>query len=139
VVDLIEPLAERGHGRRAAGHRRPLTARIICEQLGFDWSEVGAVKVDIWTKAVLDQIGRMQTREDMLENAKVMCELQNFIIRYIEDREKNPCEDMISDIVHAELADGENPGCRGTSRSRRSAASSSPAMTPPRPRSPTCC
>jgi cytochrome P450 len=51
----------------------------------------------------------MQTREDMLENAKVMCELQNFIIRYIEDREGNPREDMISDIVHAELADGENP------------------------------
>jgi cytochrome P450 len=109
VVDLIEPLAARGHGDGRLDIGAPLTAHIICEQLGFDWSEVGAAKVDIWTKAVLDQIGRMQTREDMLENAKVMCELQNFIIRYIAAREKQPREDMISDIVHAELADSDNP------------------------------
>jgi cytochrome P450 len=51
----------------------------------------------------------MQTREDMLQNAREMCDLQNFIIRYIEAREREPREDMISDIVHAELADGENP------------------------------
>jgi cytochrome P450 len=49
----------------------------------------------------------MQTREAMLENAAEMCDLQNFIIRYIEAREKEPREDMISDIVHARLDDGE--------------------------------
>jgi cytochrome P450 len=38
-----------------------------------------------------------------------MCELQNFIIRYIEAREREPREDMISDIVHARLDDDENP------------------------------
>ena len=70
---------------------------------------MGAEKVAVWTKAVLDQIGRMQTREAMLQNAAEMCDLQNFIIRYIEDRERNPREDMISDIVHARLDDDENP------------------------------
>jgi cytochrome P450 len=109
VVDLIEPLAERGHGDGIREIGGPLTARIICEQLGFDWAEVGSEKVNAWTKAVLDQIGRMQTREAMLENAREMCELQNFIIRYIEDRETHPREDMISDIVHARLDDDANP------------------------------
>ena len=109
VVDIVEPLAERGAGDGILDIGGPLTARIICEQLGFDWAEVGAEKVAVWTKAVLDQIGRMQTREDMLQNAAQMCELQNFIIRYIEDRERNPREDMISDIVHARLDDDENP------------------------------
>ncbi|MBW8755670.1 MAG: cytochrome P450 [Sphingomonadales bacterium] len=109
VIDLIEPLAARGHGDGIKEIGGPLTARIISEQLGFDWAEVGAERVAVWTKAVLDQIGRMQTREGMLENAREMCDLQNFIIRYIEDREREPREDMISDIVHAELADGENP------------------------------
>jgi cytochrome P450 len=109
VVDLIEPLAERGRGDGIREIGGPLTARIICEQLGFDWDEVGSDKVNAWTKAVLDQIGRMQTREAMLENAAVMCELQNFIIRYIEDRARRPREDMISDIVHARLDDGDNP------------------------------
>ena len=109
IVDLIEPLADQGHGDGILQIGGPVTARIICEQLGFDWSEVGAEKVAVWTKAVLDQIGRMQTREAMQQNAAVMCDLQNFIIRYIEDREKNPREDMISDIVHARLADDTNP------------------------------
>lgn len=109
VADLIEPIAERGEGDGVADIGGPLTAQFICEQLGFDWSEVGTEKVALWTKAVLDQIGRMQTREDMLENAKVMCELQNYIIRYIAMREKEPREDMISDIVHASLPDAENP------------------------------
>ena len=109
VVDLIEPLAERGHGDGILEIGGPVTARIICEQLGFDWAEVGADKVAVWTKAVLDQIGRMQTRDAMLQNAAEMCDLQNYIIRYIEDREKHPREDMISDIVHARLDDDTNP------------------------------
>jgi len=108
-VDLIEAIADRGEGDGLWDIGGPLTARLICEQLGFDWAEVGTEKVAAWTKAVLDQIGRMQTRETMLENAGVMCELQNFIIRHIEAREKAPREDMVSDIVHAELADSDNP------------------------------
>ncbi|MCB2076382.1 MAG: cytochrome P450 [Novosphingobium sp.] len=109
VVDLIDRVADKGECDGVADIGGPLTAQFICDQLGFDWSEVGTEKVAIWTKAVLDQIGRMQTREDMLENAREMCELQNYIIRYIEMREKQPREDMISDIVHASLADSENP------------------------------
>lgn len=109
VAGLVEQVAAKGAGDGMKDIAGPLTAHIICEQLGFDYAEVGAEKVAVWTKAVLDQIGRMQTREDMLENARVMCELQNFIIRHIRDREANPREDMISDLVHAQLADDENP------------------------------
>lgn len=109
AVDLVEAVADRGSCDGVADIGGPLTAQFICEQLGFDWSEVGTEKVAIWTKAVLDQIGRMQTREQMLENAKVMCELQKYIASYIDKREQDPREDMISDIVHAELADSENP------------------------------
>ncbi|HMO09292.1 MAG TPA: cytochrome P450, partial [Paracoccaceae bacterium] len=109
VADLIESRADAGGCDGMTDIAGPLTAHLICEQLGFDWEEVGPEKVARWTDAVLAQIGRMQTREAMIENAKVMCELQNFIIRYIEAREKEPREDMISDIVHAELADTDNP------------------------------
>jgi cytochrome P450 len=109
VVDLIERVADQGSGDGMKDIGCPLTAHIICEQLGFDWAEVGSEKVAIWTKAVLDQIGRMQDRAAMLQNAAQMCDLQNFIIRYIHMREKEPREDMISDIVHAQLGDDANP------------------------------
>jgi cytochrome P450 len=109
VVDLIENVAAKGAGDGMKDIGCPLTAHIICEQLGFDWAEVGADRVAAWSKAVIDQIGRMQSREAMLENAAVMCELQQFIIRYIKAREIAPREDMISDLVHARLDDEANP------------------------------
>jgi cytochrome P450 len=109
VVDLIEGVAARGEGCGIKDIGGPLTAHIICEQLGLDWSRIGPEKVARWTKAVIDQIGRMQTHDEMVENAHVMCELQNMIIAAIREREANRREDMISDLVHAELADEANP------------------------------
>jgi cytochrome P450 len=109
VIDLIEPLADRGHGDGMKDIGAPLTARIICEQLGFDFDEVGTEKIARWTTALLAQIGRMQTHEEMLSNAGDMCELQNYIIRHIREREAEPREDMMSDLVHARLDDEENP------------------------------
>ena len=109
VVDLIEPLAERGHGDGMKDVGAPLTARIICEQLGFDFDEIGTEKLARWTTALLAQIGRMQTREQMIENARQMCELQNYIIPHIRAREAQPREDLMSDLVHARLEDDRNP------------------------------
>lgn len=109
VVDLIEPLAARGHADGMKDIGAPLTARIICEQLGFDFDEVGTEKIARWTTALLAQIGRMQTREEMLRNAKDMCELQQYIIKQIQAREHEPREDLTSDLVHARLNDEENP------------------------------
>lgn len=108
VVDLVEAVAARGHGDGMLDIAGPMTARIICEQLGFEY--VGAERIARWTKAVLDQIGRMQTHEDMLENAAVMCDLQNYVIAQIEDRQEHPREDMVSDLVHARIEDDpDNP------------------------------
>ncbi len=108
TVDLIEAVAARGECDGMTDIGGPLTAQIICEQLGFDPAEVGAEKIALWTKAVLDQIGRMQTREDMLANARVMCDLQNYIIHHIRDRQANRREDMISDLVYARLEEGDD-------------------------------
>jgi cytochrome P450 len=109
VVDLLEPLAARGYGDGMKDVGAPLTARIICEQLGFDFDEIGTEKIARWTTALLAQIGRMQTREQMLENAQQMCDLQNYIIPHIRARETDPREDMMSDLVHARLDDDKNP------------------------------
>ena len=85
------------------------TARIICEQLGLDYGEVGVEKIAAWTTALLAQIGRMQTREELHANARQMCEMQNYLIAQIRAREQSPREDMISDLVHARLDDEANP------------------------------
>ena len=106
VIDILEPLIERGHadGRKDIGV--PLTARIMCDQLGFDFDELGADKIAGWSNAIIAQMGRMQTRDEMIENAKEICELQNYIIRQVDARQGEPTEDMTSDLVHASLEDG---------------------------------
>jgi len=109
AIDLIEPLAERGHADGMKEIAAPLTARIICEQMGFDFTEVGTEKLALWNKAVIAQIGRMQTREEMLANARIMCDLQNYVMTKIREREATPREDLVSDLVHARLADDSTP------------------------------
>jgi cytochrome P450 len=108
VADLIERLADKAAGGQVvdAVHEFavPVTIRIICEQLGI--AHFNADKIERWSMAVTAQIGRMQDREQMVANAKEICELQNFIIAEMKAREGKPREDMISDIVNAELEDG---------------------------------
>ena len=80
AAGLIEPLADRGYADGMKDIAAPLTAKIICEQMGFDFDEVGTEKIALWTNAVLAQIGRMQTREEMIENARIMCDLQQYVM-----------------------------------------------------------
>ena len=112
IVDLVEKIAAKAaNGEVVDGVDEfavPLTIAVICEQLGLE--QYNATKIQRWSSAVTAQIGRMQNREQMIENARQICELQNFIIGQIRDREANPREDMISDLVHARTADGGKLG-----------------------------
>lgn len=108
IADLADKLAEKGaNGAVLDGVKEfaiPLTIAVICEQLGIDHYD--GAKISRWSEAITAQISRMQNREQMIENAKQICELQNFIIAQMKDREVNPKEDMITDLVHAKLDDG---------------------------------
>ncbi|WP_372759060.1 cytochrome P450 [Litorivivens sp.] len=83
----------------------PLTIAVICEQMGIE--QYNGEKISRWSEAITAQIGRMQDHDQMVANAKEICDLQNFIIAQMKDREANPKEDMISDLVHATTEDGE--------------------------------
>ncbi len=112
ITRIIADLVEQAAGKAAGGQvidgikdfAVPLTIAVICEQLGMN--QYDGDKISEWSVAITAQIGRMQNREQMLENAKKVCELQNFIIAQMKDREAHPKEDMISDLVHAHTEDG---------------------------------
>lgn len=109
IAELVEKIADKAEkGEVVDGVKEfaiPLTIAVICEQMGLE--QYDGENISRWSMAVTAQIGRMQDREQMIENAKEICELQNFIIAQMKDREANPKEDMISDLVHAKLDDGE--------------------------------
>ena len=106
VIDLLEQVADKGSADAVKEIAVPLTIRVIVEQLGLDHGMED--QISRWSVAVTAQIGRMQNREQMLENARQICDLQHYLIGKMKTREENPGEDMISDIVHARMpnADG---------------------------------
>ena len=99
--DIIAGVAPRGQADGVGEIAAPITVRFICEQLGL--GHVESSKIQDWSYAVVAQSGRMQTHESMIENAKKICELQLFLIDHIRDRQATPREDMISDLVHAQV------------------------------------
>ncbi len=105
VNDLIDEIVDRGEMDAVKDFAQPLTIRIICEQLGLD-AEMQD-RIPRWSTAVTAQIGRMQNREEMLEHAAEICDLQQYIIGKMKERQENPREDMISDLVHAREGEGE--------------------------------
>jgi cytochrome P450 len=107
VSNLIEQLADKGQADGINDFSVPMTIRIICAQLGLD--EFDGQKIQRWSHAVTQQIGRMQTHEQMVEHAKDICELQNYLIANIRKRQAEPRDDMMSDLVHARTEDDPNP------------------------------
>ena len=105
VVDLIDAIADKGSADAVKDFAVPLTIRIICEQLGLDWDIKD--KIVRWSIAVTAQIGRMQDREQMIAHAREICDLQLYLTEKMKEREANPREDMISDIVHANIDHGD--------------------------------
>jgi cytochrome P450 len=107
VVDMLGQFASRGRMDGIKEFAAPMTIKVICAQLGLD--QFDSDKIQRWSLAVTAQIGRMQNREQMIENAKDVCDLQNYLIARIREREAAPREDMISDLVHARIDDPEKP------------------------------
>ncbi|MBV1688306.1 cytochrome P450 [Novosphingobium sp. G106] len=101
VRDLIAEFADKGHCDAVKDISQPLTIRVIVEQMGLDHGM--EAKIVEWSMAVTAQIGAMQSRETMLANAAKIAELQHYLIGKMKEREKEPREDMISDIVHASV------------------------------------
>ncbi len=104
TVEMIERYADQGRFDGVVDFALPLTINIMAEQLGM--TEVDPVKIDRWAAAVLAQIGRMLPPEQMIENAKIVCECQQFVIDMVNERQQTPTEDLISDLVYARNEDG---------------------------------
>ena len=105
VRNLVSEVVERGDGTCDAVKdiSVPLTIRVIVEQLGLDHGM--EEQISRWSVAVTAQISAMQDMDTMLDNAAQIAELQQYLIGKMKEREENPQEDMISDIVHAEVTD----------------------------------
>jgi cytochrome P450 len=105
VRDIIAGVAAQGSCDGVRDIAAPITIRFICEQMGL--GDVDGQKIIDRSYAVVAQQSRMQSHDQMVANAMLIAELQQFLNGHMRDREANPREDMISDLVHARLGDDD--------------------------------
>lgn len=109
VGELIDRLAERGHADGMGDIGVPMTAQIMCEQIGLDFGEVGAERFASWSRVALAQMGRRQTYEQMISGAHVLAAKQRLIIDTVRARMEQPRDDMISHLLAVRLDDDARP------------------------------
>lgn len=107
VRQRVDAIAGRGEADGVHDLAMPLTVDIMCEQLGFPRA-AAASRVPLWARAYIDQVSTPQTREQMQANAALICELQNFIIERIREREGEKREDLITDLIYAMIEDHQS-------------------------------
>jgi cytochrome P450 len=107
VVRILDGLPQSGTIDGINDLALPLTIDILAEQLGIPHAYQN--RIVRWTLALSAQVGRMQNRAEMRQNAADICEMQQYIIAMIEERRKAPRNDLVSDLVHARNAGEDDP------------------------------
>ena len=104
--DLIEKMLARQEIEFVRDFAMPLPIRMISEQLGLTHEEPETIKR--WTDAFVDRLGGMVPKERELQCAREVVEFQHAIKAQMDLRRANPTDDLLSDLVHAQI-DGERP------------------------------
>jgi cytochrome P450 len=106
VIDLIDKMAEKGRCDFVTDFAIPLPVAMIAGQIGMSSDDLERVKR--WSDAFVDRLGRMISKERELECAREVVEFQHFVKTKIDERRAHPTEDLLSDLVHAQV-DDERP------------------------------
>ena len=93
-VDLVEYLAV------------PLPLTVIADQLGVPREDLPLFKR--WSTAVVSELGRHGDQQEQVRTAEASLEFQHYFHTRIEERRTAPRDDILSDLVHAEV-DGHPP------------------------------
>ncbi len=101
--DLIDKMLARGECDFVLEFAEPLPLTVIAEQLGVSLDDYELFKT--WSDAFVAQLSGMASREEALEAARMIVQFQQYFAERLAERKENPQDDIISDIVHAQLED----------------------------------
>ncbi len=105
VNDLMDRFIGRGHCDFVRELAIPLPCTVIADQLGVPRERIWELKK--WSDAMLAPGGGYIDEAEALACGKLVVEAQHFFADIIEQRRREPRDDIISDIVHATVADAE--------------------------------
>jgi len=103
---LVAKIETRGRFEAVSEFAVPLPLTVIADQLGVSRNDLARFKK--WSDATVLPISGMATPAQLLESLELTKELQAYFIERIEERRLERRDDMLSDLVYAQL-DGERP------------------------------
>jgi cytochrome P450 len=102
--ELIDGFADRGSVELVREFAHPMPMIIIAELLGVPTADIERFKA--WSDAIVEPFSLMVPREREIECARLVVEMQHYFAEMIEDRRRDPREDLITAAVEHRDADG---------------------------------
>jgi cytochrome P450 len=106
ITTLIDNFIERGECNFPKEFAIPMPINSIGAVLGIPPSYYDQLYT--WTFSLMRRNGQMGTPQEQVVDAHQIVELKEFVQDLVRDRQKNPKDDLISDLVTAKV-DGQSP------------------------------
>lgn len=103
VQRLLDKVAPQGRCEFKTEFADLLPMRVIAHALGVPEADMPTFK--LWSDAFIVQLGGLTDKESRLDAARKIIEFQHYFVERIAEKRANPTEDVISDLVHADLAE----------------------------------
>jgi cytochrome P450 len=107
IAQVVHELIDGFIGKGACEFKSEFCAHVpmivIADALGVPRSDMGTFRR--WSDAFIDQLGGLASRERRHECARLIVDFQHYFIDKIEEKRTHPTDDVISDLVHADLAE----------------------------------
>jgi cytochrome P450 len=102
--DLVDRFIDDGHCEFLSAFGVPLPLTVIASQIGAPISDLPLLRK--WTNAFIGNLSQQLDREGTLQAARDMLEFQLYFVEKMEERRKDPQDDILSKVVNASI-DGE--------------------------------
>ena len=107
INELIDDLPQSGKLEFKSGFANKLPMYVIADALGVPRENIE--QFEEWSNAFIVQLSGIAEKPERLWAAQKVVEFQKYFVNVIEEKRANPTEDVISDLVHADLSEeGDN-------------------------------
>jgi cytochrome P450 len=105
VHELIDTFIDKGECDFVKDFTTPLPVYVIADQLGVPRKDLRAFKE--WSDSFARRLSQLATPEEQIEDAENIVAFQFYFADMIEERRKNPKDDMISDLVTTTITEAD--------------------------------
>src|SRR5262245_26319168 len=102
--ELIDSFADRGQCEFVREFAHPLPMMIIADQIGVPREDLTRFKA--WSDAIVEPFSMMIPKQREVECARLVVEMQHYFVERIEERQREPRNDLLTIIAQARNQDG---------------------------------